>query len=734
MKPIRSKKLDQAAPRGRTLKDGPDKDAADTAEETAADRVKRDFKRAYDYKKKWLNSARQDFEFGLGKQWNDQDLQDLKASGRPALTRNKIRPMINLLVGMESQNRTDWTAFPEGEETCLEAEIATLLLKNIAKNSGAGYHVSQLYENNLFCGEGFIEAFPDYTNDLLNADLKLKNLDYNQVFPEPGFKEYDMSDAGFICKVTYGLTKEQLVNLFPDKEDEINAIESGHLDLGITGIDQIGGAEVQRVGYPVDEKGGNDEEHLAEKTYDLLERYYKKYVPVYWVLDPRRGTANKTSDKTEADNYAKAANAQDLKDAAAAHLASQKPPAQPAAPEVDPQTGEAIPAAPWQPEPFDESTFKKAVTVLKRFVPEVWVTAVVGQATDVLDDRKAWSFPNWKGWPIVPAFCYWVTTPIKNADRDLTVQGIVRPLKDPQFEHNKRRSQMLHHLNTSVNSGLTYEEETLVNEAEVKKYGSTPGVHLVVKTGKKWPEKNIPTPLSQGHAELASLDGEDMKAISGLNTDLLAMAEGGTSSGRAIAIRQRQGLVMVQKIFDNLSQTKWILGKLLLSQLSVVFDLKKAMRVLGNAFLLENFGKPKMAPAMNPQTRQPMVGPDGKPAMQPVAGPDGQPVMEIDQQAAAMAINKVLNAVGVGEYDVAIGESAANDTVRYSNYLTLLDVASKAATMPPPFLNALIDESMLPEATKAKLKRELEAMQQAAAAQAAAAARIPAGQGAAVQA
>ncbi|HNF58520.1 MAG TPA: hypothetical protein PLN89_02980, partial [Elusimicrobiota bacterium] len=156
----------------------------ETTESDAA-KILKDFQWSYDYRKAWLEAAKEDFEFTLGKQWRDEDVSDLNHKGVKALTINKIRPAIWLLTGLESQNRTDWAAFPEGAEDSIHAEISTRLLKNVAKNSGVNYKLSQSFEEALTCGEGWIEPYIDYTYDLLNGDMKFKKLDYNQVYPDP---------------------------------------------------------------------------------------------------------------------------------------------------------------------------------------------------------------------------------------------------------------------------------------------------------------------------------------------------------------------------------------------------------------------------------------------------------------------------------------------------------------------------------------------------------------------
>jgi len=92
-----------------------------------------DLHRATSHKSKWIKEAKEDFEFRVGKQWEESDYQALWSRGVRALTINKIHPILLLLSGLERQNRTDFRAFPEGGEDLLTADIATRLLKNSIK-------------------------------------------------------------------------------------------------------------------------------------------------------------------------------------------------------------------------------------------------------------------------------------------------------------------------------------------------------------------------------------------------------------------------------------------------------------------------------------------------------------------------------------------------------------------------------------------------------------------------
>jgi hypothetical protein len=194
-------------------------------------------------------------------------------------------------------------------------------------------------------------------------------------------------------------------------------------------------------------------------------------------------------------------------------------------------------------------------------------------------------------YPYTPLFCYF------DAEYDemaLKLQGIVRSLRDPSKELNKRRSTILHVLNTMALSGWKYEEEALTDEKQIYS-ASGPAALLKVRTGKM--DRVQPIERQRFPTELIKVEemfAEDMVDISGINAELLAMLEKDTP-GISIQLRQRQGLVMIQEPFDNLVIAKKGIGKKYAKAVQSNYSPQKIMRILEDmpapAFYTGDFGK-----------------------------------------------------------------------------------------------------------------------------------------------
>ena len=57
------------------------------------------YKESSDAWSDWRKQARENYKYYFGDQWKSEVVQSLNAQGRPALTMNKIKPIIRTLSG-----------------------------------------------------------------------------------------------------------------------------------------------------------------------------------------------------------------------------------------------------------------------------------------------------------------------------------------------------------------------------------------------------------------------------------------------------------------------------------------------------------------------------------------------------------------------------------------------------------------------------------------------------------
>lgn len=665
-----------------------------------------DFRKAYAAKKKLIERQKEDFLFALGEQWDPKDAETLKRAGVKPITDNRIAPNIFLMTGLERQNRTDFKAFPTGDEDGIKAEVASALFKDAIKVSEFAYKSSDQFKDGITCGESHLELYLDNTENIINGKPCWTKLDGNTVFPEPGHKEYDFRDCRYVYKLKLDISKEDLINLFPNKKKAIEEAGDGRLDFDA----MLGDSEThtQKKDYSKSGDGSDSGDYDVECSFDLLERYYKKYVEMAFIGDKQTGEIQEPDSKEKAlefvTNYQsriasdQQAYEQAKQQALAQHMASMDPAM---SAQVPPDEHMAMMAQngmlPPPPPPQNPDRY----VVYTRLVPEIWCFAHVPGIEEPLADERAWFYPEWKQYPFVPYYARFSTAPLTGDQSHLLVQGIVHGVKGVQEKHNKAEMLMLRHLNTSANSGWIAEEDSWVDESKVEQFGSSPGINLYYKSGKQMPQRIMPNPLSTGHAEIAGESAEAIKAQLGINSDLLAAQQGGADSGRAIALRQRQGLLMVQELFDNLSRSRIIAGRFLLSQLGKLYDTESAKKVLGEAFLIKNFPPPMI---LDPSGVDPATG---MPKEMPLPDPKTGEPMAYDKDMAEVLLAEVLSG-DLGKYDVSVGESVSSETQKMANAAEVKDIATAYPGIIPP--DVIIEESQLPQSSKNKI---LSALKQA---------------------
>ncbi len=144
------------------------------------------------------------------------------------------------------------------------------------------------------------------------------------------------------------------------------------------------------------------------------------------------------------------------------------------------------------------------------------------------------------------------------------LQSLVRFIRDPQTELNKRRSKMVDILDSQLNSGWIAKTGAVTNNSSLFKSGN--GQVLFVK-----PEANIDTdlrriePASIPDSQFALMDSfeKDIPNILGINPEMLGMPENEKVETAAILAKMRQasGLVSLRNVFDSVAETQKILGK-----------------------------------------------------------------------------------------------------------------------------------------------------------------------------
>jgi len=173
-------------------------------------------------------------------------------------------------------------------------------------------------------------------------------------------------------------------------------------------------------------------------------------------------------------------------------------------------------------------------------------------------------------YPIVPQYA----SIAANKHMGLVTQG-----KDAQREYNKRRSLQLQIALATGVRGWLYRKGSIKNKQLYWDYGTTPAVLLEYEDLK--PEEIQPVMAAQEQIIAAQMAREDMKSTTGISADLLGTGGDPKTSGRAIFLRQQQGMMGQAHLHQGKRQMLLHLGRLLIRTMQKHYPEGKVFRIMG---------------------------------------------------------------------------------------------------------------------------------------------------------
>ena len=160
------------------------------------------------------------------------------------------------------------------------------------------------------------------------------------------------------------------------------------------------------------------------------------------------------------------------------------------------------------------------------------------------------------------------------------IQGMVRGLRDAQYLYNRRRIIELDILESQINSGWKFKENSLVNPSDA--YTNTgQGKPLIVKQEAQMSdvEKILPGDIPPSMIQLSELLAKEVMEISGVNEELLGSSHD-DKAGVLSMLRQGAGLTTLQSLFDQLDRSQKLLGNIMIKLIQANYTPGKVQKIL----------------------------------------------------------------------------------------------------------------------------------------------------------
>ena len=570
------------------------------------------FREAVESGQEWRKEAREDRDFYIGHQWKDEDKQALEKNSRPAVTVNRIKPLMNVLSGYQRLNRYEIDFLPRTNDDMDSAQVRKGITKYIMDKTNYNYEESDVFNDGIQMGIGWFEVGYEFNWENADGEAFVKRVSPFDIYTDPESRDKYFRDMKYVIRARW-VDKEELANIYPEHREEI----------------------------------------IAQSRYYMSE---------------------------ESDNEGDNNKLWYRKDLSKIRFAEC-----------------------WYKKPIKKQIFVLTNgDVVEKVAPEMLLMGQVRQrrvvdATEVrlmcffdnvvLEDTAS---PYHHGeYPFVPFVCYY------QGDDDIP-SGIIRDLKDPQREINKRRSQELHILNTSSNSGWIYEKGAMTGEQanKFKNNATKAGAVLEVGAGaltagkmRELQPASVPTGVINATQEAVN----DLPSISGINEALMGTDISNLQSGRAIELKQKQAITHIASLFDNLRFTKERIAFLLWGKRGAIgivpqfYTTEKTFRIVGQnggfEFITIN-----------------------------------QQVTQVDERTQQV-IRRTLNDLSVGEYDIVVADTPATATQRTAQFWSLVDACGKLGIQGNMVLDILLDLSDIPQKEEIKQRMQQQQQQQAQAQQ-----------------
>lgn len=191
-------------------------------DESAIGKFRQWFREASDYAADWRAEAKQDYAFVAGKQWEEADIRKFEESGRPAITINRIKPLINVLSGYQRLNRYDIEFLPRTNDDVNICQVRKGITKYILDECDYDSQESHAFLDSVVGGLGWFEVGYKYDPEINDGEAYVKREDPFGIYVDPEAHKTDFSDAKYICRAKW-VDKEELSLAYPEHKAEIYA-------------------------------------------------------------------------------------------------------------------------------------------------------------------------------------------------------------------------------------------------------------------------------------------------------------------------------------------------------------------------------------------------------------------------------------------------------------------------------------------------------------------------------
>ena len=246
------------------------------------------FQRYAEARRDWDVEARDAIDFTLGNHYTEEESEVLQSVGQADFTIDRIYAAIDKLKSLMTSRPVKFGVTAREDSDTKLANVWRTLLEYIYDISDGQHHFKQAVHDYATAGIGYFYAYTEPEADYGRGEVMFTHVNPFRVYVDPASRDRYFKDAANILMSTI-LTKEQLLDLYPDVEEFLPNIETHNMSDYYDDYPDSQQKNSQNIFTPAEVEDKDYESTIAQR-YRIIERFSKVRVPYYRVADQQNNT------------------------------------------------------------------------------------------------------------------------------------------------------------------------------------------------------------------------------------------------------------------------------------------------------------------------------------------------------------------------------------------------------------------------------------------------------------
>ena len=243
------------------------------------------FRRWRDARQTWDLEARDAVDFVLGNHFTAEESNALSSVGQADFVIDRVYAAVDKLKSLLTAQPAKFSAIGREDSDNKLSNIWKTILEYIWDISKGDTVFKQVVHDYAVQGLGYMYVYMDPEADYGRGEIKYTHVDPFRVYVDPASRDRFFHDASGMILSTF-LTRQQVLDLYPQLEENIDDIAVGENSLYGEDYPSSGMKNTQNVLTPAEAK---NLDYNVNQKYQILDRFYKVRVPFYRLFNSVSG-------------------------------------------------------------------------------------------------------------------------------------------------------------------------------------------------------------------------------------------------------------------------------------------------------------------------------------------------------------------------------------------------------------------------------------------------------------